>query len=194
MAGLPLTRERILDAALVLAADRHWEYLRLNQVAAELGVSLAELSVHVGEKEDLVDWFWDRADQGMLAQCRGEAFDRLAFPDSFAACVTAWLGVAAPHRRSFREMLFVRLEPGHLHIQLPTLFRVSRSVQWMRELCSRDAGFVRRAAEETALSTVFVSTLVVWLGDDSHGSERSRNWLHARLNQAVALGRWWPAA
>jgi ubiquinone biosynthesis protein COQ9 len=194
MAARSLTRERILDAALALAADRHWEYLRLHQVAAELGVSLADLSVHLDEKETLVDWLWDRADRGMLEQCRGEAFEALDFHARFCACVTAWLSVIAPHRRSFREMLMVRLEPGHLHIQLPTLFSISRSVQWMRELCGRDAGFLRRAAEETALTSVFVSTLILWLGDESHGGARSRDWLHARLDQAIALSKWWPVA
>ncbi|MDQ2070260.1 TetR/AcrR family transcriptional regulator [Natronospira bacteriovora] len=192
MASAPLSRDSILDAALAVAADRHWEAVRLFDVAEQLGVTLADLQPLLAEKEQLVDWLWQRADETLLADCRGKSFQTLDFPKQFEACVLAWLGALQPARRTFRQMLEVRMEPGHLHIQIPTLFQVSRSVQWMRELCGRDATFLRRASEETALTAVFVSTLLVWLGDDSHGSQRSRDWCRDRLAQAIALGRWWP--
>ncbi|MEA5445130.1 TetR/AcrR family transcriptional regulator [Gammaproteobacteria bacterium AB-CW1] len=187
-----LDRQRILDTALALAADRHWEAVRLYDVAAVLGVGLDALHPWLTEKEALVDWFWDRADADMLAQSQAEAFRQLEFPENFEACVLAWLTLPSAYPRSFREMLAVRMEPGHLHIQLPTLLRVSRSVQWMRECCRRDATFMRRALEETALSGVFLSTLAVWCGDRSQGFGRSHDFLRARLGNAVALGRLWP--
>ena len=190
---MTLSRDRILDTALALAADRHWEAVRLRAVAEELGVELSELQGHLDEKEDLVDWFWDRADAAMLSQCRGPDFEALDFPQRFEACVLAWLDVIRGHRRSFREMLYVRMEPGHLHIQLPTLFRVSRTMQWMREACDRRGTFLRRASEEVALSTLFVSSVIDCVNDDSMAGQHSRDRLRRHIRWAVALGQCWPA-
>ena len=38
-----------------------------------------------------------------------------------------------------RGMLAYKLEPGHLHLQLPGLVRVSRTVQWFREAAGEEA-------------------------------------------------------
>lgn len=190
---MALDRQACLDAALRVAADRHWEAVRLVDVAADLGVPLAELHPSLGEKEDLVDIFWDRADQHMLETCRSEDFQHRAFPDNFESAVHAWLVWPGRHRRTFREMLVVRAEPGHFHIQFPTLLRVSRTVQWMRELCGRRAVFLQRACEEVALSTVFVSTVVDYLNDEQTDGRASQERLHRHLQWAVGIGRFWPS-
>lgn len=185
-------REQILGAALTLARDRHWEAVRLAAVAEHLGVGLDALHPHVQEKEDLADALWDRADRHMLARCEGEAFRMMDFPDQYEHAVMAWLAPLVPHRRTVREMLLVRLEPGHLHIQLPTLFRISRTVQWLRECCHRRATFLRRASEETVLSALFVTTVASWLGDESEGARHTRERLARRIRLATRAGQWWP--
>ncbi|WP_168927494.1 TetR/AcrR family transcriptional regulator [Nitrincola alkalilacustris] len=192
MKGNTLTPDTLLDAALMLAADRHWEAVRLYDVARHLNISLAEVHELISEKENLIDLLWDRADAHMLATCRGTEFDALDFPAQYEQCVMSWLACLAPHRRTVRQMLQVRLEPGHLHIQLPTLLRISRTVQWMRELCGREATFLKRASEEIALSTIFVTSAAGWINDDSEDARRTRHNLAFAIRQAVRLGRLWP--
>lgn len=187
-----LNPEAILDAALELAANRHWEAVRLHDVALLMNVSLADLHAHIDEKEDLVDLLWDRADRHMLATCQGPDFDIHDFPTQFEHCVMSWLGCLAPYRNTVLQMIQVRLEPGHLHIQLPTLFRISRTVQWMRERCGRDATFLQRASEEVVLTTVFVTTASAWLTDESQNANRTREYLARVTRQAVRLGQLWP--
>jgi len=187
-----LDRDALLDAALAVASRQHWEAVRLHEVAAHLALPLAELQAVIREKEDLVDCFWDRADRHMLTICQGEAFDSLSFPGNFEYAVRAWLSWPQRYRRTFREMLLVRAEPGHLHIQIPTLFRVSQTVQWMRELCGRRGVFLQRACEEVALSTVFVTTLVDFLNDEGSDGQRSQRRLHRHLHWAAQLGEGWP--
>jgi ubiquinone biosynthesis protein COQ9 len=182
-------REAILDAALALAESRHWETVRLHEVAARLDIGLDDIHRHFAEKEDLVDAWFDRADRAMLAQSRGADFLALAFPDNFEACVMGWLGALAQHRRTTREMIMVRLEPGHLHIQIPTLLRISRTVQWMREACRREQSFLARATEETALSSLFIATVASWLTDESENFERTRQRLRRGLATIERLRR-----
>ncbi|MDQ2694628.1 MAG: TetR/AcrR family transcriptional regulator, partial [Pseudomonadota bacterium] len=160
-------RERIVDAALALAATRPWEAVRLHDVAAALGLTLDDLRRHFREKEDLVDAWFDRADAAMLRDAATAEFLALPGRARLHRAVMTWLGALAPHRRATRQMLLGKLEPGHLHVQIPALLRVSRTVQWLREAAGRDATYLHRAVEETALTTIYLLTVLRWLNDES---------------------------
>lgn len=179
--------EDILDAALRCGANVHWERVRLADVAAELGITLAEIHPHFPDKESLVDALWDRADAALVLKAGDPALTDLEVPQRLEALVFAWLAPLAPHRRTVREMLLVRLEPGHLHIQIPTLIRVSRTVQWLREGAGLRAAFAWRALEESALTALFLATVATWLRDD--GDERARELLRGGLKMAHEFRR-----
>lgn len=173
-----LTLDAILDAALRIAAGRHWESVRLVDVADELGVPLAALHPHLSDKEALVDALWDRADAALLRAASDRDLRERDVPARLESLVFAWLDTLAEHRRTVREMLLVRLEPGHLHIQVPSLVRLSRTVQWLREAAGLRAGLAWRALEESALTALFTATVVTWLrGNDTAARERLRRGL-----------------
>jgi ubiquinone biosynthesis protein COQ9 len=178
------TPARIVDAALALAERQSWEAVRLHAVAAELGVTLDDIRTHFREKEEVVEAWFDRADAAMLRSAEAPDFRRLAARQRLFRLMLAWLDALAPHRRVTREMILNKLEPGHLHVQIPGLLRVSRTVQWMREAAGRDATFLRRALEETALTSIYLATFTHWLADDSPHAERTRSLL-ARLLQVA---------
>lgn len=163
-------RQQLLDAALLLARDRHWEEVRLADVAEAAGMSLRELRAHFPDKEAFVDALWDRADDALLAAANDEI--PMATGERIERLVFAWLQPLAAHRRTARQMLLVRLEPGHLHIQLPTLIRISRTVQWLREAARLEQGFLMRALDETALTALFAATVALWLRDDNDAAAR----------------------
>ncbi len=170
-------REQILDAALELAAQQSWEAVRLHQVAGRLGIGLDTLRREFAEKEDLVDAFFDRADAAMLESLQSPDFAALSPRQRLRWLILAWLDALAPFRRTVREMIVGKLEPGHLHVQIPGLLRVSRTVQWIREAAGLQATFLRRALEETALTTIYLATFTRWLNDDSPDAVRTRSFL-----------------
>jgi hypothetical protein len=101
-----------------------------------------------------------------------------------------WLTALSPRRRVTRQMILGKLEPGHLHIQIPGLLRVSRTVQWMREAAQRDtASMMQRALEETATTSIYLMTFVHWMADDSPQSARTAAFLDQRLKEAETLAR-----
>jgi ubiquinone biosynthesis protein COQ9 len=173
-----VTRDAIVDAALELADAGNWERLRLHEVADRLGCTLGDIHEHFREKEEIVDAWLDRADQAMLA-VPGEADVR--------TLVLAWLDALAPYRRVTREMVAVRLEPGHLHHQIPSLLRISRTVQWMREAAERDHGFIARALDETACTALCITVFTHWLFDSSPGQQATRKRLDALLETSTRL-------
>lgn len=187
-----ISQDKVLQSALKLARNQHWEALRLADVAEDLQISLVALRRIIKDKENLIDLLWDQADAAMLAQCHFDDFISQSFATQFEQCVMSWLMSLHPCRQTVREMLMVRAEPGHLHIQIPTLTRVSQTVQWMRELCQRDALFFKRAAEETMLTCLFVNHVRIWLHDESENCERTRESLRRQTDRAVQLEKFWP--
>lgn len=155
-----VSKDAVVDAALALADADHWERVRLRDVAAHLGCTLDDIREHFREKEEIVDAWFDRADRAALTTDIPEGVD-----DPYRHLVSAWLAALEPHRRVTREMILARLEPGHLHHQLPSLLRISRTVQWLREAADRRQAFVARAFDETACTAYFVTTFIGWLGD-----------------------------
>lgn len=183
-------RERIVDAALALAEQHSWEAVRLHAVAATLGITLDDVRRHFREKEDLVDAWFDRADRAMLEAAAAPEFLALTTRQRLHRVIMRWLEALSSHRRVTRQMILGKLEPGHLHIQIPGLLRVSRTVQWMREAAQRDTATVtRRALEETATTSIYLMTFVYWMQDDSAQSERTAAFLDRRLKQAETLAR-----
>ncbi len=189
MARRAPTSDQIVDAALEIAARSSWEAVRLHEVAAALGITLDEVRQHFSEKEDVVEAWFDRADAAMLQAADSEGFAELPPRQRLHRLVMAWLGALEPHRRTTRQMICGKLEPGHLHIQLPGLLRVSRTVQWIREAARRDATYLRRALEETGLTSIYLATFFFWMRDDSPDSAATSRVLDRLLGCAESLDR-----
>ncbi|PSJ17748.1 TetR family transcriptional regulator [Nitrosomonas supralitoralis] len=185
--GKPEVREMIVDKAIEIAERSSWEAVRLFDVATELNISLDDIRIHFCEKEDLVDAWFDRADGQMLNAAETVEFQSLSSRERLQHLIMAWLDALAAHRMVTRQMIGAKLEPGHLHIQIPAIMRISRTVQWMREAAQRDATFVRRALEETALTTIYLATFTYWMQDTSENSQRTRDFLEHKLLLAESL-------
>jgi hypothetical protein len=100
-----------------------------------------------------------------------------------------WLGALYPYRKTTRQMIFGKLEPGHIHIQIPGLIRISRTVQWMREAAGRNATYIRRALEETGLTTIYLAAFTHWMNDSSSGSTNTGRFLDGCLAIAESVDR-----
>lgn len=185
----PELREAIVDTAVAIAERSSWEAVRLFDVATELAISLDDIRIYFREKEDLVDAWFDRADSQMLKAAETVEFLSLSPRERLHHLIITWLDALAAHRKVTRQMIGAKLEPGHLHIQIPAVMRISRTVQWVREAAQRDATFLRRALEETALTTIYLATFVYWMRDESENFQRTRDFLEQKLQIAESLDR-----
>jgi ubiquinone biosynthesis protein COQ9 len=184
MADTNAMRELIVDTALALGGARSWEAVRLHEVADAAGITLEDVRQHFREKEEVVDAWFDRADRAMLLAAEDPAFAALTVRERLHLLVMTWLATLAPHRRVTRQMIYGKMEPGHVHIQIPGLMRVSRTVQWMREAARHDATYVRRALEETAMTSIYLMTFFYWMRDESPESANTARFLDGWLARA----------
>lgn len=154
---------QILDSALQLADVCGWERLHLFDVAADLGVGLDAIAVHYRDKDQLVEAWFDRADQALLVRGTGADLLGLEPAKRLEELLIAWLDSLAAHRAVSGQMLLYKLEPGHLHLQIGGLLRISRTVQWWREAAQRETLQLRRIAEESLLTGVYLRCFIHWL-------------------------------
>ena len=180
-------REAIVDAAVAIARRSSWEAVRLFDVATELNITLDDIRKHFREKEDLIDAWFDRADRAMLITSEENGFLSQSPRERLYQLIMVWLDSMADQRKITRQMIGSKLEPGHIHIQIPAVMRISRTVQWMREAAQRDATFLRRALEETVLTTIYLATFTHWMFDESYQSQRTRDFLAHKLQLAEGL-------
>src|SRR5690606_30780306 len=166
--SMPMSQEtpsaqQILDTALDLADYCGWERLHLFDVAARLDIGLDAIARHYPQKDDLVEAWFDRADQALLARSRQADLLDLPPAKRLEELLVAWLNALAPHRSVTGQMLLYKLEPGHIHLQVLGLLRISRTVQWWREAARRDSTHLARIFEESALTGAYLRTFMHWL-------------------------------
>lgn len=181
----PLDIQHILDHALVLAEHTSWENLQLTALANSLNFSVVQLARLVKQKDELADAWFDRADEAMLST-------ELAGADTAAnkleLAIRSWLNALVPYPQLTRQMLYYKLEPGHVHLQAAALLRISRTVQWLRELTGLKASGSARVTQELALSGLFVSIFIGWLHDTSPAQTASLKRLKFALATLNKLG------
>jgi AcrR family transcriptional regulator len=176
-------QDRILDKALEQAEASSWEQLHLHAVAEALNITLDEIRQYFPQKDDLVEAWFDRADRVLLSAALPEDFLDLPLYERLHQVIVNWLDALAPHRRLTREMLAYKFEFGHIHLQVPGLMRVSRTVQWFRESACHDSTGLQRIIDECALTTIYLTTFARWLFDDSVNSRKSKDVLNTALRQ-----------
>ena len=172
----------ILDTALSLAEARGWERLQLYEVADALGIGLDAIARHYTDKDALVDAWFARAEQAMLARARDEDLAGMLPAERLEELLAAWLQVLEKHRALAPQMLLYKLEPGHLHLQLGGLHSLSRVVQWWRAGARLRGVWLNRIGQECLLSGLFLRTFGHWLRRPDPDLVETRRYLRRRFD------------
>ena len=178
----PTDPAHILDTALQLADACGWERLHLFEVAAVLDIGLDDIARHYRDKDDLVEAWFDHADQAMLNHAGNTDLPGLNAEQRLESCLLTWLDSLAAHRAVTAQMLLYKLEPGHLHLQVLGLMRISRTVQWWREAAGRQSLHLHRIAEETLLTNAYLRSFVHWLRHPEEDAVTFRAFLRGQLS------------
>jgi len=178
------TRDAIIDAAMACVARDGWRRLSLAEVAAEAGVSLADVLIPFPTKYAVVNAFQDRVDARMLAAAEhggdGDARDRLfdLLMERFDAL--------APYRPAMAEIAKDSLcDPGALCF-LP---RMARTMARALEAAGLGASGLGGAVRAKGLALVYADAFRVWLGDDSADQSKTMAALDRGLRRAEAAAR-----
>ncbi len=179
--------DKILDKALELAAERSWEELRLQEVAAALDISLDDIRQLYRQKDDIAEALFDRADQSVLIAAKLSEFSQLSGRDRIRKAILTWLRTLAPYRPTVIDIFKYKLEPGHLHFQILGVLRVSRTVQWFLEAAGSKTAHLSRIMEEIGTTGVYLTTLAYWLTDQSTECGKTNDFIDKLLQKSESL-------
>ena len=179
--------DAILEVALEQAESSSWESVDLHNVAKTLDISLLEIKNIYPQKDDLVEAWFDRADKAVLAEKADEDFAALPAHERVHKVMMCWYLSMREHRRVTRQMLCYKLEPGHIHLQVLGIMRISRTVQWFREAALLKTQDIHRIIEEVLLTRLYLFGFARWLFDDSENSKSTDDYLHAALRRLWSL-------
>lgn len=175
-------RDRILDAALKLAARRGWRRTGLADIAAEAGIGLDRLRAKFASKPAIVNGLIRRTDERALklgvaegSSARDRLFDVLM--RRFDALAPDRAGIAAILRDLCRD-------PATALCHAP---RLMVSMAWMLEAAGLESSGPFGLLRAKGLAAVYLWALRAWLDDDSRDLAKTMAALDRGLRQAEAL-------
>ena len=180
--------QRIVDAALAIAAEVGWEQVRLTTIADRIQLPLAEIGRHFRDLDAIANAWFARARLAMLA-VPAEEFAGRAADERIALAFGAWLDSLAPHRRVAADILRHKLYPSHPHHWVPMIFDLSRLVHDLLDVARVPGSGRLRQGQEIGLTAITLITLTEWLRDERPAQERSKRRLRQRLACAGRFAR-----
>ncbi|MGE0238375.1 MAG: TetR family transcriptional regulator [Parvibaculaceae bacterium] len=176
--------DRIVEAALRLAADRPWPDVSLADIAEASGVSLAELAGHVSGKPQILEAFARRMDSQLLASLasdpvEGDAHDRL-----FDIMLRRF-EMLAPHKAAIANIAKTPADGPAEWLHLLASSLVTQG--WMLAAADIRLKGLTGDVAKLGLAKIAVDTLHVWLKDDDAGLARTMAALDRKLRDGEAL-------
>lgn len=174
--------QRIIDAAMHLAAVQGWSDTRMSDIADEAGIELEQLRHRFSGKMAILSGLFRRIDAAMLADIDPHIADE-PVKDRLFDLIMRRLDAMEPYRDGIAAVLRgMRRDPAALACLMAGPVR--NSLEWLL-----DAARVRRWGPLAPLQTkglglVFIAVMRVWLEDDSEDKGRTMAALDKALNRA----------
>ena len=181
------TRKKIVDALMALAAERPWEEVTLEALAAHADVSLATLRSAYDGRLSVVAEFFRMVDEQVLEGIDPGLAQEVPRERLFDVLFSRFEALA-PHKSALRNLARAGLSDPLLAFQLNAI--VTTSMAWMLTGAGIPASGVRGLVRAQALTLVWARVLRVWLDDDDPGLARTMAALDKRLREAerAAMG------
>ena len=175
-------REKIVAAFLTLLADERFESIGLADVAAQAGVSLAQLRDEFPSMLAILAAHIKTTDRAVLAADISDMAEEPERERLFDVLMRR-LEILAPHRDAVRSLLRSARRDPPFAFALNGL--VVRSQQWMLTAAGIGASGPRGMVRAQGLAVLFASVLRTWVDDDDPGQARTM----AALDRALGRGQ-----
>lgn len=174
----------VINAALDLALTRSWRDIRLNDIAGEAGMTLAQLREHVPSKIGILKAIAARSDHELLQSLEkepveGDVHDRLF------DIVMRRLELLEPHKAAFRNIIGDPADGAADWAALSAALIDSQG--WTLAAAGIEEAGRREAVKRQGLAMVTTRTMKVWAEDDDPGLAKTM----ASLDRSLRDGAKW---
>jgi AcrR family transcriptional regulator len=175
------TREKIVEAAMTLAAEQPWGEVTLQAISERAELSLAELRAHFDGRLSILAEYIRRIDakvlEGVDASLATEAPRERLFDVLFAR-----FEAHAPQKAALRSIARAAISDPLFAFQLNCL--ITQSMAWMLAAAGIPATGRRGLLRAQGLALVWARTMRVFLHDDEPALPRTMAALDKRLREA----------
>ncbi len=175
-------RDKIIAGFLSLLAEKPLEQIGLADIAAEAGVSLAELRGEFSSPLSIYAAHIKSLDRTVLSEDFSDMAEEPPRERLFDVLMRR-LEVMAPHREAVRSLMRSARRNPPLALALNSL--AVRSQQWMLTAAGINASGPRGMVRAQGLALLFASVVREWTRDDDAGLARTM----AALDRALARGQ-----
>lgn len=186
--GVDTDAERLIEAALGLAAETGWQQLSLAAAAQRAEVSLVSAYEAFPDKRALLEGIIGRVDRAVLrdgpASAEDSPRDRL-----FEILMRRFDALQADRAGMVAILRGLPLDPLAAIAALPAL---ARSMAWILEAAGLSAQGIAGSLRIKAIAVVYLAALRVWLNDDSPDMARTMSMVDRGLREAEGLARRFP--
>jgi AcrR family transcriptional regulator len=178
--------DRIIEAALSVAARDGWRAAGLAAIAAEAGVGVAALYERFPDKAAIVGGLMRRIDRAMLAADGSERADGSP-RDRLFDTVMRRFDALQPWRAGIKAIVAAGPDPLGA---LAFVASLQRSLAWMLEAAGIRSDGLAGRLRRAGLAVVYARAFRVWLEDDSADLGKTM----AALDRGLAQAERWASA
>ena len=169
-------KDRIISAALKLAAERPWSDVTLRDIGTAAGLGLAEVRREFGSKGAIIAAFTRVVDDAVLARAPSLTADQPARDRIFDVIMTRF-DVLAPYKAALRS-----IADSH-PMDSAILKKAWASQAWMLHAAGIPTDGPLGSVRVAGLGTVYASVARTWLDDTDPGLARTMAALDRRLKR-----------
>ncbi|MFZ4125318.1 MAG: COQ9 family protein [Rickettsiales bacterium] len=177
-------QDRILDAALPDIAFDGWTDSVLERAAQKAGLHKADVSrAFPSGVFEALEYFTQRGDARMSESLKRDYnLASMKVRERITTCVLVRLKQNLPYREAIRRGVAVYALPWHAAAGLRALYR---TMDEMWHLSGDTATDWNHYSKRIILSKVYMSTLYVWLSDDSPNLAETEAFLRRRIDNVM---------
>ena len=179
-------QDKWLEALLPHVPDTGWTDQAAQTAMCEAGISSDEAALAApGGVGDLVERFFDRAEEGMLAKLEEEDLSTLRTHEKVAAGIKAWLGALEPHREAVKRASARGFLPWNARDAAQRTWKTADAI-WTA--AGDTATDYNRETKRGLLSAVLPPIVLYWQNEPDDADLAA--FIAKRLENAMTFGKW----
>lgn len=185
MATRPSIADRLIDATLAVTGRIGWMSVTMADVAREAGVSLADLLKHFRSKSELLTALLTRTDHRLLESTEVDPSEPVR--DRLFEVIMRRFDILQSHKSAITTML--RGLPRDPLSAVTLVPQFALSMLWMLEAAGVSTAGPLGVLRSQGLAVVYLTTLRVWMTDDTQDMSRTMAALDKALTRVDTLIR-----
>ncbi|MEQ9317086.1 MAG: COQ9 family protein [Henriciella sp.] len=180
-------QDKWLQALLPLVADKGWTEEALTISAREAGIGSEEKALAAPKGVgDLIERFFDRAEDDMLAALESQDLSELRTHEKVAVGIKAWLTVLEPNREAVKRASTRGFAPWNAPAAAKRTWKTADAI-WLA--AGDTAEDYNRETKRALLSATLPTIVLYWL-DNDYTEDELDAFIESRLRGAMKLGKW----